>query len=893
LTAARESGAPAELPIGNKEDTALTPAKKTITAFVIILAFIISHGTAVQAYNPFIPDYGEGWVPDSDLGRDLASEGADRVLTGKITGAQLRANIDFTDIRGHWAQGYILRMAAQSVIRGYGSRRFSPEGYISRQEALALLVRIMGREAEVQRRAAAGGTLPSGGSIFDLWAREYIAVAEEIGIVGIGTGGNYQEYATREEVAVWFANALRLSPVYGAEQQYLYNLRDWQSIGLSNQPLVEAVLRESIMRGDNRGYFNPTSRLRRSEIAVMLDAVADRFYRLRNLSAYSGQVTQRGTVDGEEALGIQNDDGTWNVVVLSGGTDFPVFRGGRLGLGNSLQVGDRVSYIADREGVLYAEVPSGGAVQTHTTSTNGYIRTVDPERGQLSITDYDGKVHTYRYSENTGVTINQRPASIGDLKFGLEVALTLRGDLVDSVESSYYVAQPGYIPPSGRVRTGRVMELEDDTLVLALDSGGSEQFLISSDTVVTRGGAAVPAGSIRLGDRVQVYADAVDTNYASRINVEGMQQLIKDVYRGTLEAVYPSGGTLVLTDTSAFVNGDWEDRERRITFELEPGAAIHYGGRTLQPGELQSGYLGSTAYVAVSENFGNMRADRVVLKRGSEQLYGGRIDDISWGSGEMELKDGNNILLGDSSIILSGGRVLDIAALDEGQTVTVVSDRYGGSNNAVVVMLEDVDITGDGIYVGRLNEVRTREFDINYYSQLENNEWDRISSRNRNLTFEYDRDTYIMDYSDGSKRIIGAADFFQGDYADKYTSKSSSDYYAFVVADGDRARAIRITRGSVTRDGHTIDNDDLEEIRITTGEVQDMDTTFNIMTISKASNWSSFYGQWERADGEVHVNCAGALVLKDGRPMEAEDLRKGERVYVIRDDARGIIILSY
>jgi hypothetical protein len=176
---------------------------------------------------------------------------------------------------------------------------------------------------------------------------------------------------------------------------------------------------------------------------------------------------------------------------------------------------------------------------------------------------------------------------------------------------------------------------------------------------------------------------------------------------------------------------------------------------------------------------------------------------------------------------------------------------------------------------------------------LENNEWDRISSRNRNLTFEYDRDTYIMDYSDGSKRIIGAADFFQGDYADKYTSKSSSDYYAFVVADGDRARAIRITRGSVTRDGHTIDNDDLEEIRITTGEVQDMDTTFNIMTISKASNWSSFYGQWERADGEVHVNCAGALVLKDGRPMEAEDLRKGERVYVIRDDARGIIILSY
>ncbi|MGI6698596.1 MAG: hypothetical protein ACOX3Y_08395 [Clostridia bacterium] len=168
--------------------------------------------------------------------------------------------------------------------------------------------------------------------------------------------------------------------------------------------------------------------------------------------------------------------------------------------------------------------------------------------------------------------------------------------------------------------------LEDDTLVLALDSGGSEEFLLSPDTMVTKGGAAVPAGSIRLGDRVQVYADAVDTNYASRINVEGMQQLIRDVYRGTLEAVYPSGGTLVLTGTSAFVNGGWEDRERRITLELEPGAAIYYGGRALRPGELQPGHLGGTAYVAVSENFGSRRAAGVVLKRGSEQLYGGKID---------------------------------------------------------------------------------------------------------------------------------------------------------------------------------------------------------------------------------------------------------------------------
>jgi len=81
-------------------------------------------------------------------------------------------------------------------------------------------------------------------------------------------------------------------------------------------------------------------------------------------------------------------------------------------------------------------------------------------------------------------------------------------------------------------------------------------------------------------------------------------------------------------------------------------------------------------------------------------------------------------------------------------------------------------------------------------------------------------------------------------------------------------------------------------MRITTGEVDEIDTTYRILTINKSSNWSSFYGEWERADSENHVNYAGALILKDGRPIDAKQLRKGEGVYIIRDDVRGIIILS-
>ncbi len=866
----------------------------TITLlFLLIILSTLPRGTTALAYNPFIPDYDDRGFPGLDPREHLSADNVDFVLTGKKTGAELRNNIDFTDIRDHWAKEHIFKMAAQSVIRGYGNMRFSPEGSISRQEALAVLVRIMGREEEVQRRAAAGGMPPAGSSATDLWAREYITLAQDIGILDIGEGGGaWEGNANRQEVAVWLARALRLAPVYGADQQYLYNLNDWRSISLPNQPLVEAILREDIMQGDDRGYFNPGAGLRRSEIAVMLDRVAEKFYSLRNLTAYSGEIIQRGTLDGDTAFSIRSPDGTRGLITLSGGTDFPVLRMGAIGSGDSLQPGDRVEILGDNEGILYALVPRGSAAEVYPSRAEGYVRAVDPANNRLSITDYDGNVHTYRYDDNVGVTINDRPAGVKDLKFGLEVTFDLIGERVATIRSSYAMEQPGYIPPGGRVRTGRIVEIGADSLILGLDNGGQEDFSISNSTMITKEGTMVPAGSIKVGDRVRVYTDTVLSNIASRINIEGKQQLIQDVYRGVLEAVHPSGGTLVLRETAAFINGDWEDRERRITLELGPGTQIYYGGRALSPDDIKSGFFNATAYVAISSNFGNPRAVMVTLKRGSEQLYGGRIRDISWGTGEIELRDRNNIMLNEASIILSGGRIVDISALDEDHTVTVVADRYDGVNNAAIVMLEDVHPTGDRIYVGRLDEIRTREFDINYYSRLEQNEWDRLSSRSRFQTFEYDRDTYIMKIEGNRVETLSAGDFFQGDYAEDRSTRSRRDYYAFIMADGDRARAIRMMRGGILKDGSTIDNVDLEGLRVTMGEIRDINTVRDILTISKASNWSSFYRQWERSDADNYVNYATALIIRDGRVIEAGDLKRGESVYVIRDDNRGIIIMT-
>ena len=72
-------------------------------------------------------------------------------------------------------------------------------------------------------------------------------MAQETGIVDIAKGatGSKRHPAGGSGVV---RKGLKAYAVYGAEQQYLPGTCDWQGISVPNQPLVEAILREDIMR---------------------------------------------------------------------------------------------------------------------------------------------------------------------------------------------------------------------------------------------------------------------------------------------------------------------------------------------------------------------------------------------------------------------------------------------------------------------------------------------------------------------------------------------------------------------------------------------------------------------------------------------------------------------
>ena len=84
------------------------------------------------------------------------------------------AAVQFTDIKGHWAEDAIQRMADKGVATGFPDGSFRPDINISRAEFCTLLVKAF------QLESKAGTVFNDTGQH---WGKDYISTASANGIV--------------------------------------------------------------------------------------------------------------------------------------------------------------------------------------------------------------------------------------------------------------------------------------------------------------------------------------------------------------------------------------------------------------------------------------------------------------------------------------------------------------------------------------------------------------------------------------------------------------------------------------------------------------------------------------------------------------------------------------
>jgi len=520
---------------------------------------------------------------------------------------------------------------------------------------------------------------------------------------------------------------------------------------------------------------------------------------------------------------------------------------------------------------------------------NGYIEGYISgwSDGGIQIEEYDGTMHTLSFSQNPVLLIDQRPVNLQDFKVGMEVYAQLTGRRISYMDS-FSTEIPGYIPPGGKVRSGIVQEIDRDQIVVKLATGGTETYFTTPATIVLKKGVNVPLSTLYEGDRVKLYFDEAGSALISRMHIEGDSVVVKDLYRGVLNAADNYNTALILGDVEKLENGGWKSVESSMSIPYTDEVPIYIGGQTVSPRNLKY-YTGKVVYMAVSSFFGKTRAEKMVIKSQYESTYSDKIEEINWFTGIFELSNNKNISFNDGTIIIKNGRLVDQYGINPMSDAFIIADGRTGDLAANVIYIYNEDINNSNIgqnyiYAGRLDQILQNKVVMEDFFVINENSWESFDDEKE---LYYDNDTTIFDLEAGEK--ISPEKFYAGDYAvdedtDYAKDNNLKDWYAYMFTDGDRIVGITVKKNM----------DSLLRQRASNGiigSISDDPLVGWTVELKNGADWSDRKEKWIAKTVDTSINVEKALIIKDGKVISADELRIGDRLYIIRDGFEAKVVI--
>jgi len=176
----------------------------------------------------------------------------------------------FADLKNHWAEKDINKLASKLIVNGTGADKFEPKRDVTRAEFAAMIVRALGLEASTQ--APTFSDVAS-----SAWYAYEVAAAAENGIVkGDGTGKfRPNDKITRQELAAMVVRAQALAKVdvnlSDAEvASVLAGFKDAGQIGGWAKAEFAAAVKSGVVKGTAANTAAPTATATRAEAAAMI-----------------------------------------------------------------------------------------------------------------------------------------------------------------------------------------------------------------------------------------------------------------------------------------------------------------------------------------------------------------------------------------------------------------------------------------------------------------------------------------------------------------------------------------------------------------------------------------------------------------------------------------------
>lgn len=416
-----------------------------------------------------------------------AAEEADIVYYGDAGAEAVLGNLHYYDVsRDIWSQNAIYEVGALGILKGEAYRRFGRTVPLTKEEAIALAYRAVGREAEAQELGIAINNVRPAtdrkSNSQDVWYDGFLQLAMNDGLISARdladalnleqatlTDENFRRKssAQRQEIAYWLARTLSIQPV--AQQQELLNYTDWRSVDPDKLAYVEVLLREGIINGSG-GRINPRQPVTREQAAQILQNAENFVLGAMGYLKNSGIIeniaptqdyTGGSAVSGRN-IGIMNANGRSVSILTSAHTnasgtknentgrpltgsksEIVVLRNGILGNSSLLEPGDRIQYITDSmntvkyvfvisniKDVRYLAVQVSGVDRTNLVMD--VIQLFDlnyPDisgiSGDQSFNWSKNEKSSFRIAESASITVNSLKSDLSDVTDDATAILTL------------------------------------------------------------------------------------------------------------------------------------------------------------------------------------------------------------------------------------------------------------------------------------------------------------------------------------------------------------------------------------------------------------------------------------------------------------------------------------
>lgn len=300
-------------------------------------------------------------------------------------------------------------------------------------------------------------------------------------------------------------------------------------------------------------------------------------------------------------------------------------------------------------------------------------------------------------------------------------------------------------------------------------------------------------------------------------------------------------------------------------------------------------YKGKEVYLLTKNILGRETAVNIILKNQYEAVFADKIADINWYADKFELKNQHNFSMHDGSVVIKDGRLQDKMVLGTGDDVLVIADGRGQNRLANIIYIYNQTINNSKsgqyyLYVGRLDQIAEYRLWLRDYFLLGNNQWEAFKEGKE---FFFDEDTSFYDTKNNSfikaDKLI-AGDYAVDEYSDRVKKEGLKDWYAYLYVNGDRVVAGLLQEEMdsllVQRiTGGTVDKIEKDEIAGWTAQIRDV------------ADWSQAKGQWMPKTAPIRVNVEKTMIIKEDKFIMPGDLRPGERIYVVRDDFFGKVII--